>query len=253
MKENILLIKYQNTFEDNFTSYAYGKIIEKQTGMKVFYENCPNLREKFEKNMSDFSLKYNYISTNKVKEICKKAYLLNTKNIENIKNKSHYINISNFDLNNLNLLNHEIINDLKFNNTNFLLNYDLLEEINDTNSIGLFINKIDVDVEFIDYNYIYNATKRLNKYLKQPKLYVFTSKNTDLKLNSYIDFKIINIDNRKEEFYLFNKCKHKILINTPNSFSSSFWASVISQKEYNYVCFDKKLKFKNKPKNWIKI
>ena len=39
MEEKLLLIKYQDNFADNFTSYAYAKIISKKSNTKYFYEN----------------------------------------------------------------------------------------------------------------------------------------------------------------------------------------------------------------------
>ena len=63
MQENITLIKYQDNFADNFSSFAYGKMIEEQTGQKCYFENNPKSRDDFEKKMSCFDLKYSYISS----------------------------------------------------------------------------------------------------------------------------------------------------------------------------------------------
>ena len=61
MKNNCVVLEYQEDFTDNFSVYAYGKIIEKKSGTPCFYENSSNKRIKFEAKMNNFNLDIKYI------------------------------------------------------------------------------------------------------------------------------------------------------------------------------------------------
>ncbi|MBQ4646900.1 MAG: hypothetical protein IJB79_06095 [Candidatus Gastranaerophilales bacterium] len=251
MGEKFNLIKYHTNFCDNLSAYAYSEILSQKTGIKCYYENNTISRNMLEKQMSHLDLELNFLSINRVKEISKKANELNNiyLNKKISKKHSHYINTGMFNINDISYLSNEIINKLQFKNTDFLINHDILEEISTTNSIGIYIDKNDD----IDFDFINRALKRLNKYIKQPKVFIFSSnsklKNQDL----YLNYKIINIDDFKEEFTLLKSCKHKIILNTKNSYSEGFWAAVFNQKEYCLNVYDKKIKVKRKLKNWIGV
>ncbi len=250
MEEKLLLVKYQDNFADNFTSYAYGKIISKKAHVKYFYENCPKNRENFENIMSDFNLRCDYISKNRAEQVTKNA--LKNKKIHlngNFKRKKQYVDECIFNLNDIDLISADIMNDFKFSNSDFLINFDILEEINNTNSIGLYINSNDKP----DYNYINRALKRLNKYLKQPKLFIFANKDFNINSKLFLDYKKISIDDYREEFYLLKNCKHKIILNTQKSYSAGFWASILNQKSYHYIVYDKNIKTKKMNSNWLKV
>ena len=253
MNKNVILVKYHEDFADNMSCYALAKIIENQTGEKICYENKPTLRNNFEKYMSSFDMKYNFISSTRIKEIAKKAYEFNSYNKKNLKNKSKLIKNKSFKLENIQYLNSEIINNFQFKSSDFIVNHDILEEINTQNSIGLFIDENDIKENLINYNFILEAAKRLNKYVKRPKLYIFTKKNLNGLKDILIDYKIITIDDWREEFYFLKSCKHKIILNSKYSYSKNFWASILNQKNYYYTIYDKKLKTKKLPNNWIGI
>lgn len=243
MNNKLLLIKYQDNLADNLSAYAQAKIIAQDTQYKCCYENTSKLRDDFEKKMSCFNLECYYISKNRANDINSMA----KDKISKYSSKNFYLNLKQFKIDNISKITTELLSEFNFKNTDFLFNYDLLEEIKSENSIGLYINNSDK----IQENYIKKATKRLNKYLKNPKLYIFSQNNIYQNLNIDIDYKCINLSNDKEEFYLLTCCKHKIIHNSPNSYSHGFWASILNQKEYNFVIFDKKLKVKNKKHNWI--
>ncbi len=257
--ENIIILEYQENFADNLSSIVYGKILEKNTNLQCFYENDTKKRLGFENFMSNFSMNYNYISTSRVKKLTESAFLknklyVNSKKIKkelnnkNLKNK--IINLKYFSISDIELIPKEVINMIKFNKYDFLINHDILEDIKNCQSIGLYINENDIDK--INSDFIYEATKRLNKYIKQPKLYVFTKKKIQ-NINSFINYEIINLLDWREEFYFLTNCKHKIILNTKNSYSEGFWAAIISQKEYSINIYDKKLKSDKKLKNWIGV
>lgn len=243
MEKNLLLVKYQDNFIDNLSAYASARIISDRNNLKYCYENSSKTRNKFEEMMSSFNLKCEYISQNRASEITKEA----PRNKKMFFKKSCYLNTKNFDTSYLDYLTQDILSDLKFKNEDFLVNYDLLEEIKEKNSIGLYINKNDK----IDFEYILNSTKRLNKYLKQPILYIFSSDKKIKNLNLDVEYKIINLSDFKEEFYLLLSCKHKIIYSAANSYSEGLWASILNQKEYNYVVLNKNIKNKHKKQNWI--
>ena len=248
--KNYILLEYQENFADNLSIIAYGKILEKNTNSRCYFENDTKKRLKFENYMSNFNLDYDFISTTRVKEIAKKAYFANS--IPLINNKNKILKYNHFKINDIDLISDEIKSMIKFNHFNFVTNYDILEEIQQNQSIGLYINQNDIK-EIENSNYILRATERLNKYVKKPKLYIFTDKKFENKINSYIDFKIINLPNWREEFYFLTACKHKIILNTKNSYSEGFWAAVLNQKDYYINIYNKKIKTKKKYDNWIGV
>ena len=129
----------------------------------------------------------------------------------------------------------------------------MLEEISTVNSIGVYVSPSDVISNGVDWEYISKSAYRLNKYIKKPVLYVFSTKDISNNINVDIKTKFICLNDWKEEFYLLSACKHKILLDSPMSYSENFWSIVLNQKEYYLNAFNKKLKVKNKPLNWIRI
>ena len=261
-KENIIVLKYQENFADNLSLCAYGKILENETQRKCFFENNSKKRENFENFMANFKMDYNYISTARIENITKKSYLLSRlyindkqihKEISKKRNSNSILNLKYFKIDDIKHLSNEITSGFKFNNTSFIQNFDILEEITNTQSIGLFINPKDLQNNEVDYNYITNATKRLNKYIKKPKLYIFSDLKVNNKINSYIDFKIYNLKDWREEFYFLKNCKHKIILNSTNSYSEGLWSAILNQKDYSINIYDKKLKVQNKYDNWIGV
>ena len=257
--ENIIVLEYQENFADNLSSLAYGKILENNTNTHCYYENEKKKRKAFEHFMSSFNIDYNFISTSKIKKLTESAFLKNKlyindnkiKKIINNKNpKNRIINLAHFRISDIDLISENIKNMIKFAKYDFLINYDILENIQNNQSIGLYISEKDVDK--LDNNYIFEATKRLNKYIKQPKLYIFSRKKIE-NINSYIKYEIIDLSDWREEFYFLTNCKHKIILNKKNSYSEVFWAAIINQKDYAINIFDKKLKPNKKYKNWIGI
>ena len=254
------IIEYQESFADNLTNIAYAKILQNKTEDKFYFINNPIKRKKFERDMENFSLDFNYLSKNQVQLITSKSYKLTRKLIKeerilkdiklNIKNNKA-LNIRHFSINDIDSIPKDLFNDFKFKKTDFIINYDYLDEINSTNSIGLFINKKDMGD--IDFNFILKSSIRLNKYLKKPVLYIFSKGkiNIDLSLMP-IKTKIVDIVDWREEFYLLTKCKNKIILTNENSYSAGFWSSVLNDNTY-LVAFDRRLNPKNYPENWLKI
>ena len=140
-----------------------------------------------------------------------------------------------------------------FSTSSFLLNFDILEEINQEQSIGLYISDKDFQDNSIDWGFIYSATKRINKYIKKPKLYIFGPKQIKEFIKSEINFKIINNLNWKEEFYLLKECKHKIIISNRNSYSKNLWASILNKKYDGIRTYSKNEYSKNLNRNWLAI
>ncbi len=260
---NLLILEYRESFADNLSIYAYGKILEKNQKRKCFYENNTQKRVKFENTMSSFNLDCGYISTNRVKSIAKDALNYNKiriddkkiiKEIKQAKSKNNKIlDLKYFKIDDIPYITNDILKSIEFNNYNFIKNYDLLEEISNNNSIGIYIDEKDVIGNKINWVFISDAIKRLNKYVKQPIIYIFTNKNIENKISSIIPVKYINLKDWREEFYFLTSCKHKILLNTPSSYSVNFWAIILNNKDYYINIFDKNLKVKSKPQNWIGI
>lgn len=254
MEKNLVLVEYQKNFADNLSSYALAKINENQTGEHFYYENSPILRNNFENKMSYFQIDCNFLSTNRIQELAKNACEFHrVKTNLPVQNHNKIIKRCKFKFSDIQYIDDEIIKSLCFKNTDFILNYDILEEITKTNSIGLYINHEDYKQNLVDFKFIRVAAKRLNKYIKQPKLYIFTSVKFENKLNLDIPYKIFNLENWREEFYFLMSCKHKIHLNAKNSYSICLWAGILNKNNYNYFIYDKNLKGKNLPKNWIGI
>ena len=260
--QELIILKYQDNFADNFTSIAYGKILEKISNRKCCFENTTSKRATFENKMTNFNAKIDYISSARINKITQESYfltrlLIDEKNIQKElkkkKAKNNIIDLKYFKIDDIKYLTPEIKKLFEFENLEFIKNYDILENIQNSQSIGLYLNKDDIENNKIDYDFIYNATKRLNKYIKKPKLYVFTNIEIENKFNSFIDYKIINIKDWREEFYFLSNCKHNIIPNTNNSYSTNFWASQINTKSYSIIAYDKKTKATAKNKTFIAI
>ena len=259
---NLLILEYQDNFADNLSIYAYGKILEKKQKRKCFYENNIQKRVKFENSMAFFNLDCGYISTNRVKNLTKEAFYYNQiiindkkidKEIKSKKSKNKILDLKHFKIDDIPLITDDILKALEFNNCDFVKNYILLEEISTVNSIGVYVSPSDVISNGVDWEYISKSAYRLNKYIKKPVLYVFSTKDISNNINVDIKTKFICLNDWKEEFYLLSACKHKILLDSPMSYSENFWSIVLNQKEYYLNAFNKKLKVKNKPLNWIRI
>lgn len=261
--KDMIILTYQDNFADNLSSYAYGKILEKKSGRKCFFENNTFQRLNFENMMSDFKLDIDYISSSRVEKITQKSYLMSRlfvdeKHIKKElgktnKNKTNILNLKHFNIDDLPLITDDIKEKFLFTNIDFVKNHDILEKITSSQSIGLYISQNDFRNENIDFDFIYRATKRLNKYIKKPKMFVFTSAPIEDKINSCIDFEIVHLNNWKEEFYFLKCCKHKILLNAPASYSQNFWASILKQKAYSINIFDKRMNVAIKKDNWIAV
>ncbi len=262
-KENLLILKYQDNFADNLSSIAYGKIFEKQKNIKCCYENITERRMNFEDMASNLFVDYDYVSTNRVQKIAHASLLsnrvyINGFNIEKeIRSKttkrSKILDLNHFRIDDIELISDDIKSMFEFKNHDFIINHDILEQIQNSNSIGIFINRYDFFQNKVDFDFIFNATKRLNKYLKKPKLFVFAPQNVRVALKSYVDFEILTLSDYREEFYLLKNCKHKIIHSAKNSYSQNFWAAILNNKNFQKVIYPDNLKPKNIPNNWISV
>ena len=250
-RDNIIVLEYQKNFADNFTTFSYGKIFENKFKINCFYENSLEKRNDFESNMSDFNLDCSYISHARILDASSKSYFLTRKMLNNkkISTKNAFLNINRFAIDDLDLLTDEIKSMFKFNNLDFILNYDILEKITSSQSIGLYLNEKDYNE--INWDFIQNAIIRLNKYIKKPKLFVF-GKNK-LKITPIIDYEIVKPIDWREEFYFLLNCRHKILPDLKYSYSTAFWSSVLNHKDYDFIAYDKALRPKKKYKNWLAV
>ena len=259
MEDKIILLKYQSNFADNISLLAYSNIIESKSEIKCCFENKTTDRNNFESKMRHFDLDYNYTSTSKVEKMIENTLNINKLSIDrnkilhSKKIKKGIVNINHFQLDDYNLLDTDFLKHVKFNNLDFIKSYDILEEISQHNSIGLYINEKDIKNNEIDIVYIKKACKRLNKYLKKPILYIFSQEKINSLEGLDINFKYINLRDWKEEFYFLKNCKHKIILNAQNSYSSAFWAAKLNEKEYNFNIIPKSLKQKTNNLNWISI
>jgi len=206
MDEKILVLEYQDNFADNLSIYAYGKIAEAKFMLNSYWENSSAKRYALENKMKDFKLNYSYISKTRVEEISKRPKYMDYRDFKHKKIKNDKIlTLNNFKIDDIELINDKIVEDFEFNNLDFIKNYDILEEISSENSIGLYVNQNDT----FDIKYIERAVKRLNKYLKNPKLYIFSKNN--ISFDSYVPYKILNLGDWREEFYFLRCAKHKII------------------------------------------
>lgn len=250
-EKDIVLLDYKDNFCDNLSIYAYGKIISKKTNKKCFYENNPKKRDDFEKMMNYFSLDCNYISSSRVDKITSRANKNNSLFIDKPK-KIKMISQSKFKIDDLKYLNNEILRDFKLKNLDFIKNHDILDDIKSTNSIGLYIDSKDYKDNLIDWKYINNALERLNKYVKKPVLYVFSSIDIKNKINFDIPIKILDDLSSLENFYFLANTKHEIILDN-NSYSFIFWSGLMNPKSYSIKTVKKTKKKQNLPQNWIAI
>ena len=256
----IVVLKYQDNFADNLSEIAYSKMIENNSKRQCFFENNSKKRTAFENIMSNFRMDYKYISTNQVKSIAEKSFIFSRKMVnpekieKEVKSKkgiNKIVDINHFKIDDIPLITSSIKEQFLFKNLNFIANFDILDEIKSTNSVGLYINKKDIDN--LDLDYIYRAAERLNKYHRKPILYIFSNKKVKLdNAKMSMRYKFINILDWREEFYFLTKCSNKIILKDKYSYSEAFW-SVILNENTNLIAFDKKTKAKKAPFNWIGV
>jgi len=257
----ILVLDYQNNFADNLSEIAYGTIIKENSNCKYYFENDTLKRKNFESKISNFNVDIEYISKNRVSSITNKSYLFSRKliNKNSIKrdifkktDNDNILNIRHFKIDDINLVTKNLKENFSFNNKDFIVNHDILDEIKSTNAIGLYINSLDKDE--INEEFIINAVKRLNKYLKKPVLYIFSNSSINISY-SRLDckYKLLNLYDWREEFYFLTQCRNKIINSSENSYSESVWSTVLKPFSFGITVFDKNLNVKNIPNNWIAV
>ncbi len=247
------LIKYQKNFADNFTSYVYGRILEQKYSENCCFENITSKRKLFEEKMMYFNFDCKYTSILKVEDITSFALKLNDEKKFNNKVKYNFIERKFFSPDDTIYLTDDIKNELAFKNLDFIKDYDILDDIVSSNSIGIYINIDDIENNLVDFNFIKNALLRLNKYLKKPILYVFSKSKCDFDFDEIMQYKVLDIQDWKQEYYFLSKCAHKIVLSAPKSYSINFWAAILNEKDYNYVVFDLKNHYKKSKRNWLKV
>ncbi len=259
-KNSLLILDYQGNFADDFSVIAYAKIMKKQNkNLKYFYENKTLKRSKFEEYMSNFNLDFDsdfdYISSKKVKDVAQKSYFLNNLFLKNEKLfnkyvKNNVLSKTHFEINDIEFISNEIKSMFSFKTFEFVKNYDILDEIYSHSSIGVFVSKDD-ELTNDDLEFISNSLNRLNKFLKQPKLFIF-SKNKNIKIDTYIEYEIVDLLDWREEFYFLSLCRHHIVLDTKNSYSKNLWASIISKRDYCYTLYKKSKNIDTKKMhNWL--
>ena len=248
MDSKLAVLKYHNSFADNFSTYAYGKILANKFSHCCVYENSVKERSRFESDMDNFNLDYTYVSKTRVDKIYNRKGLFNLNELhsKNI-NSDRFISYPHYNIKDIGYINSDIKKEFEFKNLDFIRNYDILEEINASNSIGLYINKSDsIDKKFIEKSFF-----RLNKYIKRPFLYIFCA--NEIKLNYMINYKRVSLNDWREEFYFLRKCKHKIIHCSKNSYSEGFWASILGNNDFSYVTYDKRLQNSYYLNRWLKV
>jgi len=260
----VVILDYYENFADNISAIAYAKLIKQNVNAKVYYKNITSKRHLFEKFMSDFDVDINYLSPNNIDEITKKSFLF-TKSIikekhvkkalsKKTKNKNILLKYSKFKIDDIEKIDLDLKQKFQFRNTLFIQNYDLLEKIQKSQSIGIYISQKDLNNNLINFDYINQALKRLNKYIIKPKLFIFCHDiSIKDKLSNDIPFEIINYVNWREQFYFHKECKHKIILDTKDSYSQNLWTSILSENSWGLTIFSKQHKLKKKPNNWIAV
>lgn len=259
MNKDIIILKYNNDFADNLSSCAYANILKNKYNITCFRENKTKDREAFENKMLYFDLDYKYISSAKVEYYVNQANKknfkhINSKEIFNKRNsKNKFADLSYFQINDIDKLNDDFLNKIDFSDKSFIKNHDILERIEKENSIGLYLNEDDFFNKKIDFDYINKSLYRLNKYVKKPKIFIFTKISEKLNISNDFNYQIINLSDWIEEFYFLICCKHKIIINSPKSYSMNLWGAILNQKSYHYAIYDKKINTKTNKYNWIGV
>ena len=245
-RDNIIVLKYQDNFADNLSSIAYALILKNKFAINYFWENDLKQRTCFENLMSNFNLDYSFVSKTRVDLI--RNRIVQENDFTNKFKKDKFLNINHFKIDDIDKITNDIKEMFCFKDVSFIKNFDILEDIVSNQSIGLYVNKFDFD---INYDFISKATKRLNKYIKNPVLFVFSSSNFELKTD--INYKTIQLNDWMEEFYFLTQCKHKIILSSIASYSEGLWSAILNENDLNYVIYEKNNKCKNKKRNWIAI
>jgi len=264
MDKNMLIFEYNNDFCNNFNSIAYGSILEKKYKTKFYFENDTSKRSRFENEAKNFGIEVSYISKAKVEKIASKVNLLSSLlfNKHNINNKINIkkqikndgiFNIEKFKLCDIPQLDKETLDLFKFKNINFIKNFDILEDIQTSESISLYLGDLTANEINEMFDYIQTSLKRLNKYIKKPKLFIFSNSKIDFKKDLILNYQIINISDWREEFYFLTKCKHKIIINNFKTYNKALWSAILGKKDNCYVVLSKQIADKSPYFDWILI
>ena len=263
-KENILILQYADNFADNLSTVAYGKILQDSTKVKCFFENNINKKLLFEEKMSCFNIDYSYISRSRINKITQKhkffeKVFIKPKDIENCISKStkldsnKILNLSYFKIDDIVHVGNDIKQMFEFNNLDFVKNHDYLEKILTQQSIGLYINKKDIYNNTVNYKFIQNASKRLNKYIKRPVLYIFSTAKLKQEPKVDIEYKILQLSDWREEFYFLTCCNHNIVLSSQDSYSEGLWGAILTKKPYSLTVYDKKIQTSIRIPNWIPV
>ena len=116
--------------------------------------------------------------------------------------------------------------------TSKLINEFLIEHFENNKKIGLFTSP-----------HLFSYTERIK----------INNREIDENVFDNLVNEIINNLNWMEEFYFHKECRHKIILNSDNSYSQNIWATILNEKEYNLIAYSKKAKVKNLKNNWVKV
>ncbi len=234
-KENFIILKYQNNYIDNLINSLFGLVLENLSNKQCVYENLSDKREILEDFLLNFDLKFDYLSTFHIDSLKKKCGIINNekkliKNLNKKKfdNKNIFLDIKTFNLENFPFLINDIKKIFTYKNLDFIINFDILENITKTNSIGIYIN--EKDYSEVDFDFIDRALIRLNKYIKQPRIFIFCDSGLKKDLKLSFNYSIVNTNTEKEEFYFLSKCKYKIIPDLKNSKNKSLLATFLGKK-----------------------
>lgn len=156
--------------------------------------------------------------------------------------------------------------DFTFENFDFIENTQLLEQIQNSNSVafhirrGDYVNnpKVQAIYDVITLQYYQNAIEYMQKNLENPVFCVFSDDIEWVKNNLVLENALYSTGkNHFEDFYFMQNCKHNIIANS----SFSWWAAWLNNNKNKIVIAPEKwysdsskLAYKDViPESWIKL
>lgn len=250
----IAIVQLSGGLGNQIFQFTFGQYLIK-SGFKVYYDKHSGFRKSKNKNKLD-KLNLDILYSNKlISLILFGLYKLNFKLIyfkeketfcfdNSIKNHQRMISFFIGCWQNLKYVEH-IKKDLK---NKIFINNNLLRDTSrkfvfDSNSVAIHVRRGDYINnklhQITDENYFKNAVNIFHEKLKNPTFYIFSDDLLWCK-NFFKESNFIFMESNKSEihdFYLMQKCKHKIISNS----TFSWWPSYLSDSNSMIIC----------PSKWI--
>jgi hypothetical protein len=288
-EENYKVVKIIGGLGNQMFQYAFGLALAKESNCEVYYDlsfyddghqlDCPTVEEilknqelgsqnaKREFSLKYFNTNYKVADSEKIKNCTSQIdeNVISEKGIGNFNNGQHEYIFDYFET--LELFDYEKYRDIFSREFTTKMdmdekNKDMLNKINEANSIAIHIRRTDHggDLGFTDMEYYGKAIEYMIARVENPHFFIFSDDTNWVKENFKLDspHTIVDINNDATNYFdfeLMKNCKHHIIANS----TFSWWAAWLNPNKDKIVIAPTPW-FKNGdtrdkmiPKDWIRI